>query len=66
MAPSDSWGAVTPPWSGGRTPERDPGAARCRALAEEVLTRCRGEGPANCVARCPLGVDVPGYLRLTV
>jgi NADPH-dependent glutamate synthase beta subunit-like oxidoreductase len=34
-------------------------------LAEEVLTRCRGDGPANCVARCPLGVDVPGYLRLT-
>jgi len=65
MASSSSWAAMSPPWAGGRTPERDSGAVRCRVLAEEILTRCRGEGPANCVARCPLGVDVPGYLRLT-
>ena len=34
-------------------------------LAREILARCRGEGPANCVARCPLGVDARGYVQLT-
>ena len=33
--------------------------------ADEILRRCRGEGPANCIARCPLRVDARGYLRLT-
>jgi NADPH-dependent glutamate synthase beta subunit-like oxidoreductase len=33
-------------------------------LAEEILLRCRGEGPANCVARCPLQVDARGYVQL--
>lgn len=39
-------------------------ACRLSELADEILGRCRGEGPPNCVARCPLGVDAPGYLRL--
>ncbi len=34
-------------------------------LAREILTRCRGEGPANCVGRCPLHVDARGYVQLT-
>lgn len=34
-------------------------------LAGEILERCRGEGPANCVARCPLHVDARGYVQLT-
>src|SRR3989304_1188711 len=34
-------------------------------LAGEILDRCRGEGPANCVARCPLHVDARGYVQLT-
>ncbi len=33
---------------------------------QEVLERCRGEGPANCVARCPLGVDARGYVQLAL
>jgi NADPH-dependent glutamate synthase beta subunit-like oxidoreductase len=33
-------------------------------LAGEILLRCRGEGPANCVARCPLHVDARGYVQL--
>ncbi len=65
MGSSTSWRDVQPPWAQGRTTEPDRGGARGRVLAEEILSRCRGEGPANCVARCPLGVDVPGYLRLT-
>ncbi|MFZ5787732.1 MAG: pyridine nucleotide-disulfide oxidoreductase/dicluster-binding protein [Acidobacteriota bacterium] len=35
------------------------------SLAEEILTRCRGEGPSNCVGRCPLHVDACGYVLLT-
>lgn len=38
---------------------------RLRRLAGEILGRCRGEGPANCVARCPLHVDARGYVGLT-
>jgi NADPH-dependent glutamate synthase beta subunit-like oxidoreductase len=33
-------------------------------LADEILRRCRGEGPPNCVARCPLHVDARGYVQL--
>jgi len=33
-------------------------------LAEAVLERCRGEGPANCEARCPLRVDAHLYVQL--
>lgn len=33
--------------------------------AREILERCRGEGPANCVGRCPLHVDARGYVQLT-
>jgi len=40
-------------------------ASRLGELAMTVLERCRGEGPPNCVARCPLGVDAPAYLGLT-
>jgi NADPH-dependent glutamate synthase beta subunit-like oxidoreductase len=38
---------------------------RLTQLADEILRRCRGEGPANCVARCPLHVDARGYVQLT-
>ncbi len=41
-----------------------PEPARHVQLAEEMLETCRGEGPANCVARCPLGVDARGYVQL--
>ncbi len=34
-------------------------------LADDFLTRCRGDGPANCAARCPLHVDAHGYMQLT-
>jgi glutamate synthase (NADPH/NADH) small chain len=40
-------------------------AAGPHALADEILARCRGEGPANCVNRCPLHVDARGYAQLT-
>jgi glutamate synthase (NADPH/NADH) small chain len=49
----------------------DPGSGpgrsteRLEQLADEILDRCRGEGPANCVARCPLHVDARGYVQLT-
>ena len=43
----------------GETPDR------LTQLADEILLRCRGEGPANCVARCPLHVDARGYVQLT-
>jgi len=33
-------------------------------LAREILETCRGEGPANCVARCPLHVDARAYVQL--
>ena len=33
-------------------------------LADEILDRCRGEGPANCEARCPLRVDAHLYVQL--
>jgi Fe-S oxidoreductase len=33
-------------------------------LAEGILERCRGEGPANCEARCPLRVDAHLYVQL--
>ena len=35
-----------------------------QAMALEILDRCRGEGPANCVARCPLHVDARAYVQL--
>ncbi len=47
---------------------REPGTAagrRLERLAREILDRCRGEGPPNCVARCPLHVDARGYVQLT-
>jgi len=53
---------VDPPW------ERETRAPRVESrlerLADEILERCRGEGPANCVARCPLHVDARGYVQL--
>lgn len=39
-------------------------ASRLEELAGEMLRRCRGEGPANCVSRCPLHVDARGYVTL--
>lgn len=40
--------------------ERD----RLRDLADRILHTCRGEGPANCVARCPIHVDARAYVQL--
>ncbi len=37
---------------------------RYRELAQRILERCRGEGPPNCVARCPLHVDARAYVQL--
>ncbi|MCG6964558.1 MAG: FAD-dependent oxidoreductase [Acidobacteria bacterium] len=37
---------------------------RLQWLADDLLERCRGEGPANCVGRCPLHVDARGYVQL--
>lgn len=33
-------------------------------LADRILEKCRGEGPANCEARCPLRVDAHLYVQL--
>lgn len=33
-------------------------------LGDAILERCRGEGPSNCVARCPLHVDARSYVQL--
>jgi Fe-S oxidoreductase len=43
-----------------------PAAMRSRVvrLADAILERCRGEGPANCEARCPLRVDAHLYVQL--
>jgi NADPH-dependent glutamate synthase beta subunit-like oxidoreductase len=53
-----------PPW------QRDAGShpqapKRLEQLADDILSHCRGEGPANCVARCPLHVDARRYVQLT-
>ena len=55
--------AVSLPWVS-EAVERVP-PDRLPRLADEILQRCRGEGPANCVARCPLHVDARGYVQLT-
>lgn len=51
-----TWRAPDPP---------GPPESRLTKLADEFLGRCRGDGPANCVARCPLHVDAHGYVQLT-
>jgi NADPH-dependent glutamate synthase beta subunit-like oxidoreductase len=51
------------PWE--REVREDRAPTRLAQLADEILRRCRGEGPANCVARCPLHVDARGYVQLT-
>ena len=38
--------------------------SRVIELADRILDRCRGEGPANCEARCPLRVDAHLYVQL--
>lgn len=50
----------TPPSAGETTPVRRPVVG----LADEILERCRGEGPSNCEARCPLRVDAHLYVQL--
>ncbi len=50
------------PW---KAPAPVPPAPAVARLAREILERCRVEGPANCVARCPLHVDARGYVQLT-
>jgi NADPH-dependent glutamate synthase beta subunit-like oxidoreductase len=37
---------------------------RVEEIADGILRRCRGEGPANCEARCPLRVDAHLYVQL--
>ncbi|MEN8163215.1 MAG: heterodisulfide reductase-related iron-sulfur binding cluster [Acidobacteriota bacterium] len=37
---------------------------RYAIAARKILESCRGEGPANCVARCPLHVDGRAYVQL--
>ena len=49
------------PWERGVPTAPD----RLAQQADEILERCRGEGPANCVGRCPLHVDARGYVQLT-
>lgn len=56
-------GEPPPPWARERVAPGK-GATRSEQLADEILARCRGEGPPNCIARCPLGVDVRGYVGL--
>ena len=41
---------------------RPPGPVKEHAA--RILDRCRGEGPANCVNRCPLHVDARSYVQL--
>ncbi|RMF72330.1 MAG: FAD-binding protein [Acidobacteria bacterium] len=42
----------------------EPERRSLESLAREILERCRGDGPANCVARCPLHVDARAYVQL--
>ena len=52
---------------GRQPPVRDspePMRRRVVELADRILERCRGEGPANCEARCPLRVDAHLYVQL--
>lgn len=44
--------------------ETQTGRSRYAEAAREILERCRGEGPPNCVARCPLHVDARAYVQL--
>ncbi len=55
--------AVALPWDREAVERAAPDRLALRA--DEILRRCRGEGPANCVARCPLHVDARGYVQLT-
>jgi Fe-S oxidoreductase len=41
-----------------------PAIPELRRLALDILERCHGEGPANCVGQCPLHVDARGYVQL--
>jgi len=50
------------PWVEPPSPVRTPDAVEDQA--ELILDRCRGEGPANCVNRCPLHVDARSYVQL--
>ncbi len=50
------------PWEPGATLDERP--TRLVQLADEILEKCRGEGPANCVGQCPLHVDARGYVQL--
>ena len=61
MSVAERTAAAVPPWW---APASAPVPPRAERLAEEILTRCRGEGPANCVNRCPLQVDARGYVQL--
>jgi NADPH-dependent glutamate synthase beta subunit-like oxidoreductase len=62
MSAVDRTATAVPPWWVAHELPQPPRAER---LADEILRRCRGEGPANCVNRCPLEVDARGYVQLT-
>ncbi len=50
------------PWE---SPAREPDDRETvHRIADEILDRCRGEGPANCVGQCPLHVDARSYVQL--
>ncbi|NJN64243.1 MAG: FAD-dependent oxidoreductase [Acidobacteria bacterium] len=50
------------PWE---APAREPDDRETlHRIADEILDRCRGEGPANCVGQCPLHVDARAYVQL--
>ena len=53
-----------PPWQRGAATTGE-APRRLGRLTDDLLARCRGEGPANCVARCPLHVDARRYVQLT-
>ncbi len=61
----DNWPRSAPaaaPWL--EQPDATPQPGQAEAAARHILERCRGEGPANCVARCPLHVDARSYVQL--
>ncbi len=55
--PAEQWSEPELDLAGGGEP-------RYRQLAARILERCRGEGPPNCVGRCPLHVDARAYVQL--
>jgi NADPH-dependent glutamate synthase beta subunit-like oxidoreductase len=63
LSPSRGASAPSPPWEAAA--RLRPAEPRLRTLANDLLRRCRGDGPPNCTAACPLRVDARRCLRLT-